>query len=379
MIRQVFKRYSLGLLIAHALIVGCVSVSVDALAVVCVKAHASKLTPDEHREMQLTGESWDLSRRQRNSPFWSLNHSFFKDQPTLESLGIDAQNPEWVRLQFPGSVNPEAHAKIYVQNVTDSVREVFAPAFESGNLGLIEFERLLSQQNQMVILGENSAEPYGGFYRGENWKDSVQSDLQKARKKGQSPDEEAEIKKEIEFLQNQAGRYRRLHVDLPLQDVLPDMNSAQRLMYMNHFEGLIRIPDIPMIALPTNNFSSSRNWNHRYPDSKHMMHYISRMQKLITQIRGCESCSREQVVLLVADYYHTAVNAHLFPRVNQSMLMSQVNYILRRIGLRGLKHASLPPLSLRLDAAAIGMSREPFLQFFLRQIIEQQISSGVEI
>lgn len=112
---------------------------------------------------------------------------------------------------------------------------------------------------------------------------------------------------------------------------------------------------------------------HIYPKPIYLIQYLSRMHTIFLKIRNCTNCSKMQIIEMLSDYYHTGINAHLFKRVNQSILMSQINYVILRIGLSGITHLSGPPLSIKLDYAAITLNPEEFKNFFIREVIEQNI------
>jgi len=57
----------------------------------------------------------------------------------------------------------------------------------------------------------------------------------------------------------------------------------------------------------------------------------------------------ENALRALADYYHTSINAHFFRATNQSILMSEINTILFRLGLSQRNHGELDHWALQMD------------------------------
>lgn len=56
-----------------------------------------------------------------------------------------------------------------------------------------------------------------------------------------------------------------------------------------------------------------------------------------------------KIVDAIADYYHTAICALPFQRVNNSIFMMQANTILEFIGMRPIQHGRLDMTAMRMD------------------------------
>jgi hypothetical protein len=307
----------------------------------------------------------------KNQHFWKTKFDFFQKAPNLEDLNIDYKDPNWIDLQFPNNPDITAYANLYVKNITLSL-SVFADYFESSKFeNFTTFINILRQQNKLAIVGKNSTEPYGGFFLDSDWKAGVDVLLNMAHKIGEEPgatrDELIEL--ERQSLEDQAGILRTFGISIDLIDLLRNSFGNEPI---NKIETSIKINNIPKKAFPKNNIGKpGMGIIHEYPNPKYLTTYLNQMFVYLKKIRGCTNCSRLEIIGHLVDYYYTGINAHLFSRVNQSLLMTQVNYILRRIGINGVKHSSLPPFSMKLDIAAITMSHEDFRVFLINEIINQ--------
>lgn len=307
------------------------------------------------------------------NPFWTQKFNFFnKTPPSFKQLGIEATNPQWERLQFPDTPDKNEYAKLYVKNITESL-QIFAKGFEENEITQLEsFTSILQTQNKIAVVGSHSDQPYGGYFLGSDWTAGVDVLIKMAWKIGEPiPDRDELILDEKNTLYKNAGFFRKYGIGIELSDFLYGPDIQKREIIKTMIEPIIQIPTLPLNALPQNRFESNYNWMHEYPEVEYFDQYLKRMHNIILQIKTCEGCSRLQIIDLLADYYHTGINAHFFNRVNHSLLMSQVNYILKRIGLQGMIHASLPPLKLRIDGAAIIMSSTKFKEFFESEVIAQ--------
>jgi len=106
----------------------------------------------------------------------------------------------------------------------------------------------------------------------------------------------------------------------------------------------------PKLVMPKN-FNSHETIQHKYPRFYYQELYLDRMSDLMKEIENCllRSCpgkSNREILNTIADYYQTGINAHLFLRVNNSLLMNQVNYLLRYMDLKGISHEALDYLAL---------------------------------
>lgn len=115
---------------------------------------------------------------------------------------------------------------------------------------------------------------------------------------------------------------------------------------------------------------SPKNWfslggEHHPPSSKHIDEYFKYAQTLMEKIRKIKPGEdQETLITLLSDYYHVMISAHPYFRVNNSMIMSHVNYILKRHGLKPLSHTDM-------DFWANTLSTPEFRRFFRDEINDQ--------
>lgn len=118
-----------------------------------------------------------------------------------------------------------------------------------------------------------------------------------------------------------------------------------------------------------------KNWGvgsrvlHRYPPFFTQPLYLDRMSQIMGHIENCllrthPNTPLRDVIILIADYYQVGINAHLFARVNNSLLMAQVNYLLHFAGLRGIAHGAL-------DYYALYKVPADFRAIFVRAVLER--------
>jgi hypothetical protein len=77
--------------------------------------------------------------------------------------------------------------------------------------------------------------------------------------------------------------------------------------------------------------------------------------------RWARPATRTGTLHAIADYYHTAIIGHYFRKVNNSMLMPEVNTFLRHLGLKPIQHGTL-------DLVAIRMDYIPFRRYFIEYL-----------
>ena len=83
------------------------------------------------------------------------------------------------------------------------------------------------------------------------------------------------------------------------------------------------------------------------------------------QLRGMElrlsEQDRSKFLDLLSDYFHLMTNCHPFYRINNSVIMNQVNYVLRIHGLRPVAHGDM-------DLLATMVGYKKFREFFKEYI-----------
>ncbi len=285
--------------------------------------------------------------------FWTSPVSPYSEGEERTLSEISMQSEKWRSLQLNNPKQKiESYTTIFLENVTTATRNVFARDFENGKVAE-NLKETLREEHALLTNGEKGR--YTGFFDGSPGKNDKGS-MEVLSGKFRTP----------ESISN------RLALDIDRLLTIPRSSWTNREQILRDIKAdpTIEIPGIPEEGLPKNNiaknFPSERM--HIYPGAKYIPAYLDRMQELMKKIRGCESCSRHELVSYIADYYHTGVNAHLFLRANQSLLMSQINYMLLRIGLSGV-----PPLRVggqKLDTMALLMGSERFKKYFIEEVLE---------
>jgi hypothetical protein len=267
------------------------------------------------------------------------------DCPDLYSkILVDAEPWRSLQLNNPAQ-RVEPYTRIFLENVTDSTRKVFARDFESGAVET-NLKKTLSEQHALLTNGVGGR--YTGFFLGNPGKNDRGA---------------------MEAL---AGKFRpldstsnRLTIDMNLlvEHSAFDWKNRGKIIRDLKADPVVEISGIPAEGLPKNFLAENL---HVYPGAKYIPQYVERMQERIMRIRKCDSCSRKEILGYIADYYHAGINAHLFLRANQSLMMSQVNYMLLRMGLNGIPPTA--PDGQKLDTMALFLSGERFRKYFLEQV-----------
>lgn len=96
---------------------------------------------------------------------------------------------------------------------------------------------------------------------------------------------------------------------------------------------------------------NTRDGHHYYPHHHMLKHYFTSAGKTLYQISQNIRYNKRinGTRKLIGTYYHTMVNARPFGNVNNSLLMVQVNYLLKRTGHEGLLHGDLDHLFTRFS------------------------------
>lgn len=91
---------------------------------------------------------------------------------------------------------------------------------------------------------------------------------------------------------------------------------------------------------------------------------MAKIKKLFKQTKP----NQDQLLELLADYYHVMINPHLFYRINHSLFLNQVNYILVEKGFRPLGHD-------HVDLWAYILDYQQFRRFFKGAFAEAQAAN----
>lgn len=173
----------------------------------------------------------------------------------------------------------------------------------------------------------------------------------------------------LKDIDNMAGSLRKVGVALNLGEFLYGTNQTLKQSVMVNSEEILVNPLVDKSTWPRN-VDNNFSWMHEYPSPEFVPHYIGAMHDTLKQIKNCTNCDRLKLASLISDYYYTGINAHIFERVNQSLLMGQVNYLLLKFGFHGLSHRSETALPITFDGAALIMGAEKFKKFFLDNLDE---------
>ncbi len=302
---------------------------------------------------------------------WLVNAS---KNNTTKYQQVRKDNHFWIQSLFIGEPTKNTYSKLYIKNITLSA-QFFIKNFLEQDLSHYEtFERILLEEHKIAMLGNDPSQPYSGE-GGINMEiDSIVRMAQNSLG-GSSTSNRRQIKIElIELYQRYAGHLRTGdEMVLFLREYINPYSIKERTkIIFSLYDPLISIPGVPKAFQPTNEFAEY-DWKHTYAKSENLIYYLKSMHQTLMQIKNCGSCSQRQVLKLIAQYYHTGINGHLFERVNQSLLMSQVNAMMLLMGLQGLPHLSRPPLSIRIDMAALIMSSEKFCDFFIAEVLDHSL------
>lgn len=298
----------------------------------------------------------------------SAQVSFQQPATATKANQISAENPIWVRSLFPNKPENTPYAKTYIANLTYAANQ-FRDLFLKSNFKTeAEFIRILQLNHKQAVDGPSANDFYGG-------QDSLE-DKVKLLVKAVNADPLQAKQVMNDHTKTIGGKFRS-EADLDfiptllLENYIPDFKKPARTKQILNFSNdVVKILGVPKEGLPVNNFSEWALY-HNYPASKYYPYYLKTMQQLMSLIRNCKNCSQQQVIGYLADYYHTGTNAHLFLRVNHSLLMAQVNVILMQMGLNPIPHWVGYPLNLRIDIAAIMVSSANFYPIFVKEVFRQ--------
>ena len=118
----------------------------------------------------------------------------------------------------------------------------------------------------------------------------------------------------------------------------------------------------PTNSIYTDQETGVTSWDHGYISGARHLIILKQLARLVPAIRNSTTPRRERVCTL-AEYHYLASNAHLFPRVNNSLIMAQVNHLLCEAGLHGIPHGAL-------DFFALVEDLDSYRERFLRAVIE---------
>jgi hypothetical protein len=225
---------------------------------------------------------------------------------------------------------------LYLSNLKLSLEKVFDPEFRSGQLSL-KLKEVLKSQHKLLIAGVGSNQKnYNGFMSGNPGKLDVSAGVMlHEQSMGQLMTAKLVLRgagvPEINLEGPFPPRIRMNGIDEKVRAMGLEPEDFQNAFAGNYF--------------PKNYTDQSGRVIHEYPRFfSHIQNvYLERMAFVLGHIENCllrphPDTPIKNVLALIAEYYHVGINAHLFEHGNNSMLMSQVNYFLHYLGLKGIRH-----------------------------------------
>ena len=137
-----------------------------------------------------------------------------------------------------------------------------------------------------------------------------------------------------------------------LRKFFPEMALAPSSEQKGQFSYAIPMDGIPREGWPKNQaFRDSMGFaqiRHTYPPTS--IPYLEPMFEIYRELLKMPTGAKDPRVLEnIARYYHYGINAHLFHRINNSLLMIQVNNFLELQGWRGGYHRDLDVYAVNMD------------------------------
>jgi len=246
----------------------------------------------------------------------------------------DSHSPEVIRL-FTRHAHEPIKSPNYIPNISDSLREAFAPWFERRTDQ--SFKAMLKLQHTILASGIDGEAPYLST-----------SFLQPLSSQG-------------------VGRFRYESLRLPdnayLQFTISDFFNSSSIPYAFRTfleESSGEYYRVPILAVPTTHRPEARILTltsprglkeylvrYRYPSRRSTRIYVEEMSKIMERLRALPlSTPKETVIEHLADYVQVFSAGLPFERVNFSLAMAQVNYVLMNHGLRGIENGELDLISI---------------------------------
>ena len=274
-------------------------------------------------------------------------------------LGISEQEGELMLVRRPGG----ALDPVYKQNmlrVASSFDELLGRSEP-----LSDFPTWLKEQHKLAVLGKEPSSYY--------WPEVYQ--FRDGR----------QVKASYEVASSAAGTFRHFRTDPPVNnflshevpvasEVLAEMAArtqgrAPKIVMLGPVPFQYQFPQvdgIPAEALPRYSLASGGKVKFDYPPAKYLPRYLDQMGESLERVRsGLKAPHPDRAAVLgdLARYYHLAMIGHPFMRVNNSLVMVQVNVALRKLGMKPVAHGDLDYLVRSLDS---GAARDAFIDYVNR-------------
>ena len=261
---------------------------------------------------------------------------------------LTPENPEWILMAVRNTTDPPLLT--YLLRLHRSIHEIFAPWFcgrAESPFNYLPYTEILKQQHIALVIGHDNAPTYTGITCKEHGIMSNYVVLPgQFRHKVVLPNtwpHNMTFRFTSKFSEeNLSPRLRKLiqgYIDDPSLDKVIEPTEGAHC-------------SIDVIQLPRLNCKVSI-WNkiyahyitHHYPDHKDKDLILNTMTMIINEIRqAClekEEHQLESILPKLEEYLYHGIHAHPFESVNFSIIMSQVNFMLSRCGLKGLSPSNL--------------------------------------
>lgn len=257
-----------------------------------------------------------------------------------------ATDPGFIRTALKDSASPSS--KEYLENQADAANYFSKTFWQSSPPSALE---ILQEMHKLSVGGESGTNAYEaregmGMYSSDH---VAKGKLRQDAKNG-------------EPLIYDWG-YRKGEEPI-LREVLQKQTENLVRVTDKTFRWVTQLEGIPQEALPSNKVNAIAGLGayHEYPKMDFVKkYYLPRMESLVKslreQLRTPPPSNRDLFLKTLADYYQVGINAHLFDRVNQSLLMNQVNRMLERAGIPTVFHGNL-------DLAALSLNSADFRRYF---------------
>ena len=151
--------------------------------------------------------------------------------------------------------------------------------------------------------------------------------------------------------------------DKPVGDLLEGFNIKTVDVEMN--PGIPKSDKTKIINFTTNS-SAPRYRLMVFPKGKNLKSYEQVLNSKMSNLKNNGSkMSDDEFLDEVAEFYHTGINGHIFEKGNNSLMMTQINVMLKDRGLRHISHG-------RLDFNAFSQNLDDFKGTFKEAILDAQ-------
>jgi hypothetical protein len=284
-------------------------------------------------------------------------------------------------------VDDAAYLKLYMENLTRSMRETFLPALKGGQLTI------------PVTPDDAAASVSGGFSRQADAYFSMLKGQHDILILGQSREAQADSGQTPAVKTSYRGNWQGKHETVPSLKAgfesaiapnapYPDPDGAYRFPLGSALargepptRGPLRLNGLSPDTWPHNDLTNDGQQlvhvGQRYKDMPLMLHSMSTsLGGAFTAIDSLSTASGQpdlrEVLNHLSEYLHMASHTHLFERGNVSLFMSHVNYALERAGLNPIEHGGL-------DVIAMGKHFDEFKPHFLAAVAEANPQANLSL